>query len=350
MRPSFLPRLINGPFDDPGLFIRMTHSKRAMLFDLGDLSGLSPGDILKTSHVFITHTHMDHFVGFDRMLRLLLGRERTLYLFGPRGFIDNVAAKLNAYTWNLVHNYAQGLIITAVEIRRDRRITQHFPCVHGFRPSKQETTDSDSPVVWHEPGLQIQAVLLDHKIPSLAFAVQERFHVNILKPRLDALGLRVGPWLNHFKALLFRQADPATEIRAPLKGGLNAHRTFSLGPLADQISRITPGQKVAYVADAVHSKANTSKIISLARGADHLFIEAAFLDAERDIARAKYHLTAHQAGTLARKASVAEMTIFHHSPRYRGQQDQLRQEAQAAFKGVLQPAFRSHCSNEQASP
>ena len=63
MRPSFLPRLVNGPFGDPGLFVPLTFQKRALLFDLGDLSRLSPGDLLKTSHVFVSHTHMDHFAG-----------------------------------------------------------------------------------------------------------------------------------------------------------------------------------------------------------------------------------------------------------------------------------------------
>jgi ribonuclease Z len=274
---------------------------------------------------------MDHFIGFDQMLRLLLGRDRELHLFGPRGFLDHVAAKLKAYTWNLVQNYSEGLIITAVEIRRNRRITQSFPCLHGFEPSAPKSTASDSPVILHEPGLQIQTALLDHKIPSLAFAIQERFHVNILRPPLEKLGLAVGPWLNQFKELIFQHADPAKEIRAPRKDDPNGHRTFPLGQLAGKITRITPGQKVAYVADAVYNEANESKIISLARRADHLFIEAAFLEAERDIARAKYHLTAHQAGTIARKAKVAEMTIFHHSPRYQGQADQLRQEARKAF-------------------
>lgn len=65
MRPSFFPRLINGPFDDPGLFIPFLIEKRAIIFDLGEIYSLPVKDILKISHVFITHTHMDHFVGFD---------------------------------------------------------------------------------------------------------------------------------------------------------------------------------------------------------------------------------------------------------------------------------------------
>jgi ribonuclease Z len=333
MRPSFLPRLVNGPFEDPGLFISMAHSRRAILFDLGDLSALSPGDILKISHVFVSHTHMDHFIGFDQLLRLMLGRDRALVLFGPKGFLGNVAGKLSAYTWNLVHNYDEGLVITAVEIREGLRLTQRFACRHGFKPSAVEEARQASSTLLDEPGLQIKVALLDHQIPSLAFAIQERFHVNILKPALEALDLKAGPWLNRFKDLLFRQADPATEIKAPLHGGPGSHRTFTLKQLSDKISRITAGQKVAYVADAVYNRTNADKIVSLAKSADRLYIEAAFSETERHTAQSKWHLTAHQAGLLAQKANVGEVTIFHHSPRYRGREAQLKRETEKAFRG-----------------
>ena len=105
MRPSFHPRLINGPFDDPGLFIPFLFQKRALIFDLGDIQVLQAGDLLKISHAFISHTHMDHFIGFDRLLRHMLGRGVRLALFGPAGFFNHVAGKLAGYAWNLVDNY-----------------------------------------------------------------------------------------------------------------------------------------------------------------------------------------------------------------------------------------------------
>ena len=97
MRPSFNPRLINGAFDDPGLYIPFLFQNRALIFDLGDITNLSSRDLLKISHGFVTHTHMDHFIGFDRLLRKALGREKTLVLFGPEGFIKNVEGKLSFY-------------------------------------------------------------------------------------------------------------------------------------------------------------------------------------------------------------------------------------------------------------
>ncbi len=343
MRPSFHPRLINGPFDDPGLFIPFIFDKRAILFDLGDISALSSRDLLKITHAFVTHTHMDHFIGFDNLLRLCLGREKTLFMCGPEGFLENLEGKLAGYTWNLVRHYDNRFEIRAAEIREDRVLHKRYACRRRFAAEHAASAPFDG-VVHAEPALAVSAVVLDHKIPVLAFSLTERFHVNIIKEKVHELGLEIGPWLRDFKAALYdgRAPDSVFTVTAP-DGESKAWR---LGDLADRIALITPGQKIAYIADAVYSHENAEKMIRLAKDADQLFIEAAFLDAEKDVALEKCHLTARQAGTVAGKAGVKQFTLFHFSPRHMHQEEMFMREAGAAY-GAYAGAGNSSARLEQ---
>jgi ribonuclease Z len=330
MRFFLHPRLVNGPFDDPGLFLPLFCENRAMMFDLGDISRLSPRDILKISHGFITHTHMDHFIGFDRMLRLFLGRKKIFYLYGPKGFLKNIEGKLAGYTWNLVDNFKYRFGIQATEVHSDHLLVNRYFCHNKFLPTQPPEKIAFTGRLLDQPAITVSAVILDHSLPCLGFSIRERFHINIIKEHLAPLGLEIGPWLKQFKQALYEDNDPDLEFEV-VCGKENRSRKFLIGDLARQIALITPGQKVSYIADVVYSESNAEKIIALAKDSDHLFIEAAFLEKHRDTALKKHHLTATQAGTLARQAGAKQITPFHFSPRYTGQESLLYAEVMEAF-------------------
>jgi ribonuclease Z len=330
MHPRFHPRLINGPFDDPGLYVPFPFENQAILFDLGDIHSLSPKDLLKISHVFVTHTHMDHFIGFDQLLRISLGREKILHLYGPRKFIQHVEGKLAAYAWNLVGNYKYRLALHLTEVHRDHLLTREYLCQNEFKPSRKAVKHPFKEILFEGPAFEVSAAILDHGIPCLGFAIQERFHININKDRVNALGLNTGAWLTEFKHALYDERDPESEIEITTGQGQIQH--FKLGELTRQIAMITPGQKISYIADAAYNPTNEGEIISLVKNSDHLFIEAAFSEVHRDIAEEKHHLTARQAGELAARAEARQFTVFHFSPRYLGQEHLLYREATEAFE------------------
>ena len=62
-------------------------------------------------------------------------------------------------------------------------------------------------------------------------------------------------------------------------------------------------------------------------------IESTYLDEERDMARQFAHLTAKQAGELAKRAGVGRLILTHISRRYRDK-DVLR-EAQEVFENTV---------------
>ncbi|MGB5158835.1 ribonuclease Z [Desulfobacterium sp. N47] len=332
MRPLFHPRTVNGPFGDPGLFISFLFQKRAILFDLGDIHSLSSGDILKISHVFVSHTHMDHFSGFDRLLRLLLGRNKDIYFYGPEGFLSNIEGKLAGYSWNLVHNYKNPLILHATEVNPDKQITKTFRCINKFTPDPEIIINSFNGTLHKEPAFNVSALIIDHGIPCLGFSTKEQFHINIIKKNVESLGLEIGPWLRNLKDALYKQQDPDSVFEVCSGENKTVNKKFNLGELSEKIVLITRGQKITYIADTAFNKSNTDKIIEFAKDSDYLFIEASFLHKDCELAEKKLHLTARQAGYLAAMAKAKLFTIFHFSPRNIGQERLLYQEARQEYE------------------
>jgi ribonuclease Z len=340
MPPRFNANLVNDPFGDPGLLVEFMFERRALLFDLGELSPLSPRKLLRVSDVFVSHRHMDHFSGFDHLLRFLLGREQVLNVYGPAGLIDAVGHKLSAYSWNLVTGYEGNLRLRAHELDADGGLTTvEFQSRSGFGRGQSTSSLCSSNVLLREPRFQVQAALLDHGIPSLGFALEETVRINVWRNRVEALGLSIGPWLRGLKEAAARgDADEtlvAVEWREPHP---TRPRALRLGQLKSEILQLAPGRKIAYVVDAAFTAENAAKIVALAHNAEVLFIEAPFLQADVERAAARQHLTAHQAGTLARQAQVKRIVTLHYSPRYEGRGDELEREALAAFHGTSRSA------------
>ncbi len=335
MTPQFHPSLVNGPGGDPGVYVDFLFARRAILFDLGEVSRLPPRKILRLSHVFVSHTHMDHFIGFDHLVRICLGREKRLSLFGPPGFVERVEHRLAAYTWNLVESFPSDFTVEAGELHADGGLyAAEFRCRSGFRREAEHTFTVADGVLLDEETFRVRAAFLDHRIPSLAFTLEEKNHVNIMKNRLAALGLPVGQWLAELKRAVLRGEPDGLPVRVWWKEGNEvAERCLPLGELTKSVLAIVPGQKIAYVTDTVYSEATATAITAMAKGADYLFIEAAFLHEDAGRAAEKYHLTARQAGLLARQAGAARVIPFHFSPKYTGEEERIEAEVAAAFGG-----------------
>ena len=96
MRTVFLPVLLSPLCGDPGLWVDLLDEGRSVLLDMGDLRQVANRKLLRVERAVVTHTHMDHFVGFDHLLRLTLGRDKELVVTGPTGFLERVHGKIAA--------------------------------------------------------------------------------------------------------------------------------------------------------------------------------------------------------------------------------------------------------------
>ena len=338
MNPSFSSHLVNDVFGDPGLFVEVRWSKRALLFDLGHNDALGPTRLLRAGDIFISHTHMDHFIGFDALLRVALGRGKILRLYGPPGLIANVQGKLHGYTWNLVDGYPLSIAVQEFHTQAVQSATFH--ATDGFlRRDAPETPVAEpngdgSFSILADPMFIVRAVALNHRIPSFGYVLEEQFHVNINKERLHEAGLPVGYWLKEMKQYLWQGKPDDFRFQATLYHEHHKEeREFVLGDVRERFVTISRGQKIAYVVDARYDEENEAKIVALAQGADIFYCEAPFLDQDSEKARERYHLTARQAGIMGKKAGVRDLVVFHFSPRYTGLGHQIEAEAQQAFRG-----------------
>ena len=337
MRPIFQAELINRAFGDPGVFVDLKFERRAMLFDIGDITALPTRKLLRVRDVFVSHTHMDHFSGFDHLLRVCLGRDRGVSLYGPEKFITHLEHKLAAYTWNLVENYETEFVIVAHEIDSRGCVQRaRFRSTNRFQREALPGVSAPHGVLLETPLFRVRSVPLEHHdITSLAFAFEESVHINVWKNRLDELRLPTGPWLTVLKKRVREGAPDSTRIEVYWRTRNGPHvEEMELGELKRKVLEFVPGQKLCYVTDVADTERNRVALAAFLQGADLLFIEAVFLDADREHAERKAHLTAHAAGAIARTAGVKSAVPFHFSPRYLGREAELRGEFADAW---LQP-------------
>jgi ribonuclease Z len=221
------------------------------------------------------------------------------------------------------------------EFHIDRIEQAEFHAKDGFTCQHHPPIPADHSEVFSvlvEPSLSVKAVALNHRIPSLAFALEEPFHINVNKVRLHEAGLPVGSWLKEVKQLIWEGKPDSHIFDATLYFEHRKEITrFRLGELKEQFVTMSHGQKIAYIVDCRYDAENERKIIELCRDADTMFCESPFLERDHEKAANRYHLTARQAGMLGRKARVQQLVVFHFSPRYTGQGDIIQQEAREAF-------------------
>ncbi|MCD8552798.1 ribonuclease Z [Seleniivibrio sp.] len=314
MKHNFDIKQVNSPFEDTSFFVRNVYKTEGFLFDCGKLGGLTNSEVLAISEIFISHTHIDHFYGFDRILRGTLLSGKRFRVFGPQGIIKNVRGKIDAYTWNLIKSYPVSYEVVELNSEKKEYETAVFSAADGFEMVKGSVKHDD---IILGDGFRLDFDIFDHRVPSVGYRVTEREMVAVKKDALDD-GFLSGRWIGELKRRVL--ADQLEgEIEAESKDGTVR---MTIREAKDRFIEHVKPKSVTFITDIAPSEENYEKAVALAKDTSVLLIECVFLEEDAEHADIKKHLTMTLSKKIFRESGAEKVRFFHFAPRY----DQNRKE------------------------
>jgi ribonuclease Z len=310
------PVFFSGLLDDPVLSVYVRPLGRSLLMDCGRIHHLAKRVLKSTSALFISHAHMDHFMGIDTFLRTLHVSPRTTDIYGPPGLADKMGCKLAGYDWNLTEPYWGSFRIH--EVFPDRIATTLFSGPESFARHSGEERSRGDRIIFRNRFLQVEAETCDHRIPSLIFRISELPSFQVNDGKIEAAGLVKGEWLRVLQRLFAHgELDGESVTVLCRRGNEVVEKTVEdAGMLYESIRGKRPGASIGYVTDIGFSDGNLEQLASLLNGVTLLVCECSFLAADRDKARASAHLCTSDVNFLMDRLRPAFFLPMHLSKSY----------------------------------
>jgi len=232
----------------------------------------------KITRILITHIHGDHVLGLVGLLETLSvsGYNKTLSIYGPKG----------------IKNFIEKLLDTFV-FKREYKIK-----IEEVKGKFLETDD-----------FYLEAESMNHRIPCNAYCFVKKGQIRIDKNKLEKSKLPSGP--------LIKKLKEGKDIIYNRKKYLAKNLTYEEG-----------GKKISFVFDTSMNK----EIIPFVQDSDLLICESTFTSNLENRAEAYKHLTAKQAGEIAKKSKSRKLVLTHISQRDEKNLKTLLNEAKKVFK------------------
>lgn len=331
---KYISQLINAPWEDPGIIVSFSSKNENLLFDCGDIVKIGVGAAIRTSRVFVTHTHIDHFIGFDYLLRMNLRENKELKLYGPAGLAAQIAHRLQGYSWNLTEDSRYTISCCDLPLSPDSAepIRYYaFPAAGRFREDVSLRREIASPPgeLYLEDGALLRFAPVVHGLDCLCYSLTEPPEARLREEELKSSGLPPGPWIKELLSIysLHESGERLLQI---------GDKQIPAASLRSLIKYPKQG-KIAYVTDTVFNRQSVKSARFVGQDADVLWCEACYLHNELEKAKTNLHMTARQAGRLAKELNAGELRLFHYSRRYK---DSLRphiEEAKENFANTVVP-------------
>lgn len=222
----------------------------------------------RISCIFISHLHGDHYFGLIGLLNTmhLLGREKEIHIYGPKGLKEIIELQLDNANGNL-------------------RFPMHFHLVDN----------KQAEVVHEDKFVKVSAVPVKHKIPTFSYIIEEQAREPNIK-----------------KSFISEYRPGVEAILQVKRGGDYQTESGETIPYQNIIEENKPTKKYAFVTDTKPSNSYMEAI----REVDLLYHEATFTEEHHKRAGDTYHSTAKQAAEVALSCNVKELIIGHFSSRY----------------------------------
>ncbi len=223
----------------------------------------------KIDHIFISHLHGDHCFGLPGLIASyrLLGREKPLHVFGPKGI--------------------KKMLETIFELSEVHR---------GFEVIYHELENENSELVFENKRVEVYSIPLDHRVYCNGYLFKEK--------RRD-------------RHLNMDEISKYPEIEICDYQNLKNGKDFVLKDgyiLKNERLTKDPDESITYAfcSDTRYKE----EIIPIIKNVDLLYHEATFLHDLKEMADYTGHTTAKEAAEIAKKAEVGKLILGHFSNRY----------------------------------
>ena len=318
------PTFFAGLFDDPLLLIRVRPTGRALLFDCGKMHHLAKRVYTSIDAIFISHAHMDHFMGMDSVIRHSHASPRTIDVFGPPGLAGRMASKFGCYDWNLADTFWGNFRVN--EVNEDGRIASTlFSGPEAFAAS---TEGERTGLLYANRHLSVTSVHCEHRITVLAYRIEEGPAFVLDDARMAKEGVRKGAWLKEMERLFHDGVMEGSPIRYPWGSGESVEDRVA-PDAADLYRRIRKREEpasIGYVTDIGFSEQNLESLVGLLGGVTLLVCECAFLAAEKEKARLSRHLCTTDLNILLDRLRPRYVLPMHFSKTYQRGSEPLYRE------------------------
>ncbi len=240
----------------------------------------------RINHIFISHLHGDHFFGLPGFISTmrLLGREKELHVYGPKGIKEAITLLLKlGDSWT------------------------NYPLIF------HELTSKEPELIIEDKKLSVTTIPLDHRVYTNGYLFREK---------LGERKLNIGVVEKYgIDKAYFRNIKNGKDIVLD-NGHILDNKELTFDP--------PKPKSYAFCSDTGYLPGLAVQINEV----DLLYHESTFLESESHLATKTKHSTAIQAATIAKAANVKSLMLGHYSTRYKSI-NLFKEEASTVFPNVL---------------